>query len=298
MHLTVFSKSARFYTVRRIAESARGRGHTVRIIDPLQCELVLGGDGARLFHKGKAFPNTSLCLPRLVPSNLRHALAILEQLEDSGVPMLNGSTAIARSRNKLRALQWLSTRGVPVPSTILATSADSISRMVAREGGCPVVLRLLRTSEKEAVMVCETEQSMRAALDALLGLGHGVMVQQYVRETRGRDVRALVVGGHVKASARRVPEIGRLKRSLGQGAHFERCELPPHVCALAEKSVGLLGLDLASVDLLETPSGVCVLEVNSAPSLQGIEGAVGLDLALEIVLWAEEILSRRPSPPR
>lgn len=290
MHLTIFSKSSRFYTVRRIAESARQRGHTVRVIDPLQCELILGDGGTRLFHKGKPLPKTSICLPRLVPSNLRHGLAIVEQLEGCGVPILNGSAAIARSRNKLRALQWLAGHGVPVPSTILATSVESISRMVAREGGCPVVLRVLRSGEREAVMVCETEQSMNAALEALLGLGHGVMVQQYVRETRGRDVRAFLVGGRLVASARRVPEIGRLKRSLGHGAHFEKCALGLPVRQLAEKSVRLLGLDVASVDLLETPSGVRVLEVNSAPSIQGIEGAVRQDLSMEIVLWAESRL--------
>ena len=287
MHLILLSKSARFYTVRRIVEAARLRGHTVRVIDPLQCELLLGASGARLFHKGRPFPRASLCLPRLVPSNLRHGLSILEQLESGGVPSLNGSAAVARSRNKLRALQWLASHDVSVPSTILATSVESISRMVAREGGGPVVLRLLRSGEREGVMICETEQSMNAALDALLRLGHGVMVQQYVREERGRDVRALVVGGRVVAAARRVPETGRIKRSLGHDAQFEKCALSLPVRQLAERAARLLALDLASVDLLEAPSGVRVLEVNSAPSLKGIEGAVRQDLATEIVLLAE-----------
>ncbi|MBQ4333754.1 MAG: RimK family alpha-L-glutamate ligase [Myxococcaceae bacterium] len=287
MHLTIFSKSARFYTVRRLAESARMRGHKVRVIDPLQCELVLGDGGTRLFHKGKPLPKTSICLPRLVPSNLRHGLAIAEQLEGQGVPLLNSSQAIARSRDKWRALQWLAAGGVPVPTTILATSAESVSRMVERAGGCPVILRVLRSGEREGVMVCETEQSMNAALEALFGLGHGVMVQQYVREERGRDVRAFLVGGRLIASARRLPETGRIKRSLGHGARFEKCALSPQVRQLAEKAVRLIGLDVATVDLLETPSGVRVLEVNSAPSLQGIEGAVRQDLSAEIILWAE-----------
>ncbi len=287
MRLTILSKSAGFYTVRRIAEAARRRGHTVHIVDPMKCALFLDGKGGHLLFNGRPFPQTSLVLPRLVPSNLRHGLAVLEELEAGGVPVMGSSLGVARSHDRLRSLAWLACHGVGVPETVLTSSGKMMSKLVGRTGGPPVVLRTWGSGGKEGAMICVTQESMQAAMDALFGLGHEVVAQQYVRGEQGLDVRAMVIGGRVAASARRRPERGRFKRALGRGASFEECALSEAARQAAEKAASLLELGWAAVDLMETEAGVKVLEVNSTPSLQSLEGALRRDLAEEVVMEAE-----------
>lgn len=292
MHLTVFSRSSAIYTTRRIVDAARVAGHRVRVLNPLRCELYLDGKDSRIFCGGKPAPRTDVCIPRIGQSVQNYGLAVLDQLTQQGIPLLNTPVAIARSRNKLRCLQHLSAHGIPVPATVMASDAKSIAEMVNMVGGCPVLLRTLQGGERAGVMVCETVQSMEAALEALLGLGHNLIVQQYVRETKGRDIRALVVGGRLVAAARRVPRPGRLHRTLGTGARFEPARLPASFVRVAEDTAKLVGLEVAAIDMLDLKDGPRVFEVNSSPGIKEIEEVTGVDVAREVVARAVELAAQ------
>jgi ribosomal protein S6--L-glutamate ligase len=207
----------------------------------------------------------------------------VSQLELMGVPVLNGAYGIGASRNKMRSLQLLAAAGIPVPRTVMASDPSGLKEMVKLVGGVPVLVKLLSTNEKSGVMLCESLQSLEAALEAILGLGQNIVVQQYVRGAKGRDLRALVVGGEVVAALRRSPPSGRFSRSLRRGAQFERAELPAAYQRVAVAAARVLRLEVCAVDMLDVKGRPLVFEVNSSPSIREAEAACGVDLAGRIV---------------
>jgi ribosomal protein S6--L-glutamate ligase len=207
-----------------------------------------------------------------------------------GIPTLNGAAGIAASRNKMRALQLLAAGGVPVPPTVMAANASDLKALVELVGGLPVLIKLLTPSERPLVMVCESLESMEAALEAVLSMGHNLVVQRYVRRKRERDLRALVVGERVTAWVERRPRPGRLLHTLARGAKLKSVRVPAALDELAVKAARVVGLDIAAVDLLEAAGGPMVFDVNSSPGLKGLEKATGKDLALPIVGRAEELV--------
>lgn len=300
MHLTVLSRSSALYTTRRILDAARIAGHRARVVDPLRCQIHLAGGTSTLLYKRKALPRVDVCIPRIGQSVQSYGLAVLDQLERMGVPVLNQARSISRSRAKMRCLQHLSVHGVPVPATVLANDAREVKEMVSLVGGCPVLIKLLQGGgERTGVMVCETPQSMEAALEALLALGHYVLVQEYVRDRKGRDLRALVVGGRLVAAVRRVPRVGRLGRTLQAGARFEAARLRPELARLAERTAELVGLEVAAIDMIDGDGGPKVFEVNSSPGLTEVEHATGVDVARAIVERAAQLalMSKKKKRP-
>jgi len=289
VHLTVLSRSSAIYTTQRLVDAGRMAGHRVRVLEPLKCEMFLGGKQAELLYRRKPAPRTDVCIPRIGQSVQHYGLAVLDQFAQIGVPVLNSAMAIARSRNKIRCLQHLSAHGIPVPATVMANDAKAVMEMASLVGGCPVLVRLLQGGERVGVMVCETLQSLEAALEALLGMGHNLIVQQYVRDTRGRDIRTLVVGGKLIAAVRRVPRVGRLHLTLGAGARFERAKLPEDIAQLAAETARLVGLEVAAIDMLDLKDGPRVFEVNSSPGIKEIEEITGVDVARALIERAGEL---------
>ena len=222
----------------------------------------------------------------------------MSQLELMGVPVLNGAYGIAASRNKMRSLQLLAAGGVRVPRTVMASDPSGLKEMVRVVGGVPVLVKLLSTNEKSGVMLCESLESLEAALEAILGLGQNIVVQQYVRGTKGRDLRALVVGGEVVAALRRNPPAGRFSRNLRRGAQFERAELPPAYARVAAEAARVLRLEVCAVDMLDVKGHPLVFEVNSSPSIREAEVACGVDLAARIVDRAIAVAEAWPAPAR
>ncbi len=298
MHFTILSRSSAIYTTRRLADATRMAGHRARVLDPLRCEMLLSEGKSGLLYRRKPIGRTDACIPRIGQSIQNYGLVVVDQFEQEQVPVLNGAAAIARSRNKIRCLQHLASHAIPVPATVMANDAGDIKSMVELIGGVPVLLKLLQGADKVGVMVCETHNSLQAALEALLGLGHNVIVQQYVREAKGRDIRAFVVGGRAIAAVRRVPRVGRLRRTLGAGARIQATRLPPDFAAMAERAAQLVGLDVAAVDMLDLAGGPRVFEVNSSPGIKEIEEATGIDLAAAIVERAAERVREARSQAR
>ncbi len=292
MHLTILSRKAAIYTTRRLAQSARLRGARVRVLDPVQVEMHLD-EAPGVYYQQRKLVRTDVVIPRIAPSVQAYGLAVVNHFAMMGVPTLNDANGIAVSRNKMRALQLLSAQGVPVPPTVMAASAADLRELVDLVGGVPVLIKLLTPSEKPGAMVCETLQSMEAALEAVLSMGHNLLVQRYVRRKRERDLRALVVGEQVIAWVERRPRPGRLLHTLARGAKLKAVRVPAALDALAVKAARVVGLDVAAVDLLEAETSPMVFDVNSSPGLKGLEAATGKDLALPIVGRAEELVKAR-----
>ncbi len=282
MNLTVLSRSPSIYTTRRIIETARARGLSARVVDPLEVEMGLGEEPA-VYWRRRRFPRTDVVVPRIGLSIHQFGLSVVNQLELMGIPVLNGAHGIAASRNKMRSLQLLAAAGVRVPRTVMASDPSGLKEMVKLVGGVPVLVKLLSVNEKSGVMICESLQSLEAALEAILGLGQNIVVQQYLRGAKGRDLRVIVVGGEAVAAMRRSPPLGRFARNLRRGAQFERAELPAAYAQVAVAAARVMRLEICAVDMLDVKGSPRVFEVNSSPSIREAEAACGCDVAARIV---------------
>ncbi|MDY7230902.1 ATP-grasp domain-containing protein [Hyalangium rubrum] len=293
MKITILSRSASIPSTRRLVEAGRERGHQVRVLNPGRVEMHLDGRSANLYYKRKKLPPCDVVIPRIAQSINSYGLAVVNQFGIRGVPLMNTAQAIAQSRNKMRSLQLLSAQGIDIPATVMAREAADLKAMVGLVGGVPVLVKLLQGQEKHGVMVCESLQSLEAALEAVLGLGHNLVVQQYVKHT-GKDVRVLVVGGRAVAAVWRRPRVGRLSHTLTQGARLEAAELTEAWRGVAERTARLVGLEVAAVDMLDVKGKPKVFEVNSSPALPDMEAATGMDLATPLIERAEALVNGAP----
>lgn len=296
MKLTILSRSAAISSTRRLVEAARNRGHPVRVLNPVKVEMHLDGTSAKLYYQGKRLPQSDVVIPRIGYSVSNYGLAVVNQYAMCGIPLMNGAQAIAQARNKMRALQLLSAHGIDIPATVMARDASKLREMVKLVGGVPVLVKLLQGSEKPGVMICESLVSLEAALEAILGLGHNLILQQYVRKT-GHDIRVLVVGGEAVAAVQRRPKVGRMTPTLIRGARLQAIPLTPAMQQVAVRTAQLVGLEIAAIDLLDVQGALKVFEVNASPALADMEAATGVDIADRIIARAE-VLAQAKRPPR
>lgn len=297
MQITLLSRSASIPSTRRLVEAARASGHRVRVLNPTRVEMHLDGKSANLYYRRKKLVPGDVVVPRIAQSINTYGLSVLNQFQLRGVPAMNSATAIAQSRNKMRALQLLSANGIDIPATVMAREAADLKAMVDLVGGVPVLVKLLAGQERRGVMICETLQSLEAALEAILGLGHNIIVQEYVKKS-GMDVRVFVVGGEAVAAVRRRPRPGKLSRTLNRGAGLERIQLTDRQRRAAVESARLMGLEVCAVDLLDVKGKPKVYEVNSSPALPEMEAATSVDLASLVIRRAEALVDEsRPSAP-
>jgi ribosomal protein S6--L-glutamate ligase len=296
MRVTILSRSGSIHTTRRLVEAARARGARARVVDPLDVELGLG-DAPAVYWRRKRFPPTDVVIPRIGLSVHQYGLAVVSQLELLGIPALNGAYGIAASRNKMRSLQLLAAGGVRVPRTVMASDPSGLKEMVRLVGGAPVLVKLLSANEKSGVMLCESMQSLEAALEAILGLGQNIVVQQYVRGAKGQDLRLIVVAGEVVAAMRRTPPVGRLARNLRRGAQFQRAALTAEYERAAVEAARVLRLEVCAVDMLDVKGRPLVFEVNGSPSIREAETVCGCDIAARIVDRALALAGARPPAP-
>jgi ribosomal protein S6--L-glutamate ligase len=297
MRLTILSRSTSIHTTRRLVQAARARGITARVIDPLEVELGLGEEPA-VYWRRRRFPRTDVVVPRIGLSIHQYGLSVVSHLELMHVPVLNGAYGIAASRNKMRSLQILAAGGIPVPRTVMASDPSGLKDMVRLVGGVPVLVKLLSVNEKSGAMLCESLQSLEAALEAILGLGQNIVVQQYVRGAKGQDLRLLVVAGEVVATMRRSPPAGRFSRNLRRGAQFEAADVPPAYARVAVEAARVLRLEVCAVDMLDVKGRPLVFEVNSSPSIREAEAVCGVDIAARIVDRALALAEAHALPPR
>jgi len=288
MRILILSRRRSLYSTRRLVETARKLGHRAIVIDPLDCFIVCGRRSPTIYHKSarRRLDRMDVVLPRIGASITEYGLAVVRQFSIMGVPIVNNSVPIARSRDKLRSLQLLSQHDIDIPRTVMARSPSQIGRALESVGGPPVVLKLIQGTQGVGVMLAETLPALEAILDTLWGLGQNILIQEFIAESRGRDIRALVVGGRVVAAMRRTARMGEFRSNIHRGGLGRIIELGEDYQRVAVKACEVMGLHVAGVDLLESKEGPKVIEINSSPGFEGLEGATGRDIARDILEYS------------
>ncbi len=277
--LAILSRNPKLYSTARLVEATRERQATAVVIDPLQCVVNLSKRRPEIDYHGRAIKDVDGVIPRIGASITFYGLAVLRQLEMMGVFAANESQAVARSRDKLRTLQLFSRHDIGIPPTAFARRREDLRDAIKRVGGTPVVLKLLEGTQGVGVILAESVSSAESVLDAMRSLKQNILIQAFIRESRGRDIRAIVVGGRVVAAMLRQAAEGEFRSNVHRGGSASAIELDAEHERIAIEAARVLGLNIAGVDLMPSDDGPMVLEVNSSPGLQGIEKASGVDVA-------------------
>lgn len=298
LQVAILSRNARLYSTRRLVEAARERGHRARVLDTLRCNMLLSRGEPRLFYRGREVKRPDVVIPRIGASITGYGLAVVNQLDMMGVPVLASAIPIARSRDKLRALQLLGRFGIDIPRTAMCRYRDEVPQAVEQVGGLPCIIKLLQGTQGVGVMIASTMGEVQGMLDTLWRLGQEILLQELIRESLGRDLRALVIGDRVVAAMRRTARTGEFRSNLHRGGEGQAVELAPAHQEVAVKATRVIGLEVAGVDMLESHAGPKVMEVNSSPGFEGLEAATGLDIAgLYLEHAVEFALAQRVSGP-
>ena len=288
MRLAMLARNANLYSHKRLVEAAHSRGHTIDVINTLHVHMNITSNRPLLRFGGKTLPLYDAVIPRIGASVTHYGLAVLRQFEMQGVFPLNESVAIGRSRDKLRALQLLARAGIGLPVTAFAHGPRKAEDVIQEVGGAPVVIKLVEGTQGLGVILAETEASAKSIIEAFSAANVNILVQEYIKEAEGSDVRAFVVGGRVVAAIRRVGKPGEFRSNLHRGGAAEEANISDDERTTAVKAAAVLGLNVAGVDMLRSNRGPVVLEVNSSPGIKGIEEATKADVAGEMIAFIEQ----------
>ena len=283
MKLAILSRNSKLYSTRRLVEAARVRGHSVRVLDPLRCYMRIASGGFAMHYKGKPIAGYDAVIPRIGASVTRYGTAVLRQFELMGSYSPNPSDAILRARDKLRAHQLLAAQGIGLPVTVFGDNPDDTADLLSMLGPPPHVIKLTEGSQGAGVMLTEKPSASRGVVEALRGLYANFVVQEFIGEAQGADLRCFVVGDQVVASMRRQAPEGDFRSNLHRGGSAQREPASASEQAVATKAARVLGLEIAGVDLIRSQRGPLVLEVNSTPGLEGIEQVCAVDMAGQIL---------------
>ncbi len=288
MRIAVLSTNRNLYSTRRLVEAGIERGHEMLVIDHRRCYMNIMSSAPEIHYKGGAVEPIDAIIPRIGASVSFYGTAVVRQFEMMGVYSLNESVAITRSRDKLRALQLLSRKGIGMPVTGFANSPDDTDDLLSVVGGAPVVIKLLEGTQGVGVVLAETKKAAASVIEAFRGLKAHFMVQEFIQEADGADLRCLVVGDKVVASMKRQGKEGEFRSNLHRGGKATLVKITPEERSTAVRSARVMGLNVAGVDLLRSERGPLVMEVNSSPGLEGIETATRRDVAGLIVEFIEK----------
>jgi ribosomal protein S6--L-glutamate ligase len=279
----ILSRAPKAYSTRRFRSAAEDRRHTVRVLNTMRFAIDLSHDSPDLQYRGKQLSHYDAVLPRIGASISYYGTAVVRQFEQMDVYTPNTANGITNSRDKLRAFQILSRHDIKIPATTFVTSRDDVLPAIQRVGGAPVVIKLLEGTQGIGVILAPNKKVAEAILETLQSTRQNVLVQQFIAESRGRDVRALVVGDRVVAAMRRVAQGDEFRSNIHRGGHIEALKLDSEFETAAVRAAQIMGLRVAGVDMLQSDDGPLILEVNSSPGLEGIESATGLDVAGAII---------------
>ncbi len=288
MKIAVLSRDTSLYSTRRLVEAGRSRGHTVRVIDPLLCYMNITSHQPTIHYKGKQVGHLDAVIPRIGASITFYGTAVVRQFEMMHVYSLNESVAISRSRDKLRSLQLLARKGIGLPVTGFANSTRFTHDLVELVGGAPLVVKLLEGTQGIGVVLGETRKAAESVIEAFRGLKANILVQEFISEAGGSDLRCLVVGGRVVAAMKRSGKEGEFRSNLHRGGSARLVRITPEERSTAVRAASIMGLNLAGVDLLRSERGPLVMEVNSSPGLEGIEKATKKDVAGMVIEFLEK----------
>jgi len=288
MRIAILSRNPNLYSTRRLKEAAQEKGHEVKVIDVLKCYMNINIQHPNIHVKGEELPAFDVVIPRIGASVTTYGTAVLRQFEMMGVYPLNESVAITRSRDKLRSLQLLSRKGIGLPVTGYANKPSDIPDLIDMVGGAPLVVKLLEGTQGIGVVLAETRKAAESVIEAFMGLKADIMVQEYIGESGGADIRCFVIGDKVVAAMQRQAAPGEFRSNLHRGGTASLVRLSPAERATAVRAAKTMGLNVAGVDILRSNHGPLVMEVNSSPGLEGIEAASGKDVAGAIIGFIEK----------
>ena len=287
MKIAILSRKKSYYSTRRLVEAAEQAGHEIQVIDTLRVYMDIASHRPGIHYNGQALTGFDAVIPRIGASITFYGTAVLRQFEMMGVYPLNESVAISRSRDKLRSLQLLSRKGIGLPVTGYANSPDDIQDLLKMVGGAPVVIKLLEGTQGIGVVLAETQKAAESVIEAFMGLDANILVQEYIKEAGGADIRCLVIGERVVAAMKRQAQEGEFRSNLHRGGSASLIKITPEERSTAVRAAKVMGLNVAGVDRLRSNHGPVVMEVNSSPGLEGIENASGADIAAKIISFIE-----------
>ena len=283
MKIAILSRKKTLYSTQRLVEAAQQRGHEAQVIDTLRCYMNIASHKSEIHYRGQNLEDFDAVIPRIGASITFYGTAVVRQFEMMGVFTLNESVAIARSRDKLRSLQLLSRKGIGLPVSGFAHSPDDIEDLIKMVGGAPVVIKLLEGTQGIGVVLAETHQAAESVIEAFMGLKANILVQEYIKEAGGADIRCFVVGDKVVAAMQRKAKAGEFRSNLHRGGTASLIKITPEERSTAVRAAAVMGLNVAGVDILRSNHGPVVMEVNSSPGLEGIENVTGKDIAGMII---------------
>lgn len=292
MNIAILSRNRNLYSTRRLVEAGEERGHDVRVIDPLRCYMRIASHNPEVHYKGKIITGIDAVIPRIGASITFYGTAVLRQFEVIGAYPVNESVAITRSRDKLRAHQLLARKGIGMPVTGFAHSPDDTSDLMGCVGGAPMVIKLLEGTQGVGVVLAETDKAAGSVIEAFRGLNAHFLVQEFIKEAGGADIRCFVVGDKVVAAMKRQGKEGEFRSNLHRGGSAEAIRITPEERSTAVRAASIMGLNVAGVDILRSNHGPVVMEVNSSPGLEGIETHTGKDVAGLIMQFIEKKAER------
>jgi len=296
MRIAILSVNPSLYSTRRLVEAAQQRGHEVQVLNTLKCHIGITTAQPGIYYKGALLPPFDAVIPRIGASITFYGLAVLRQFEMTDSFPLNESVAIGRARDKLRSLQLMSRKGIGLPVTGFAHDVENTNNLIDLVGGAPLVVKLLQGTQGQGVVLAETRKAAESLIDAFRELRADFLVQEFIREAGGADIRCFVIGDKVVAAMMRQAREGEFRSNLHRGGSASVVRLTPNERATAVKAARTIGLNVAGVDILRSHHGPLVMEVNSSPGLEGIEQATGKDVAAQIVEFIES--NARPNRTR
>lgn len=288
MKLAMMTRNPNLYSHKRLKEAAEARGHTLDMINTLRCFMNIASRRPEIYYDGEKLPLYDAVIPRIGASVTFYGLAVLRQFEMMGVYPLNESVGIGRSRDKLRSMQLLARDGIGLPVTTFAHDPKVTEEVIKMAGGAPVVIKLLEGTQGIGVVLADTDRSAKSVIEAFRGADVNIMVQEFIKEAGGTDIRAIVVGGKVVAAMKRTGADGEFRSNLHRGGSAALIKLSPEERSTAIRAAKSMGLNVCGVDMLRSNHGPVVMEVNSSPGLEGVEKATGLDIAGMIIEFLEK----------
>ena len=288
MKIAMLARNAELYTHKRLKAAAEERGHTLDIINTLRCYMNIASHRPEVYYNGEKLVGYDAVIPRIGASITFYGTAVLRQFEMQGVYPLNESVGIGRSRDKLRSMQLLARDGIGLPVTTFAHDPKQTEEVLDLAGGAPVVIKLLEGTQGIGVVLADTKRSAKSVVEAFRGAGVNILVQEFIKEAGGTDIRVIVIGGKVVAAMKRTGAAGDFRSNLHRGGAAEVIKLSPEERLTAIRSAKAMGLNVCGVDMLRANHGPVVMEVNSSPGLEGVEAATGLDIASKIIEYIEK----------
>ncbi len=287
------SRGRRLYSTYRLVEELQALGHEAVVLDPLRCVLQVQSRHPKILYNGRPLKNVDAAIPRVGTFGTDYAIAVIRQLAAMGIPCVNEHEPIARARNKFGCLQLLARRGIRVPDTLMSRYPRNLDKLMELVGGTPLIMKLLKGTQGTGVIFADSAASVESTLETIWSLGEDIMLQRFVRESKGKDLRILVIDGKVVSSMRRIGREGEFRSNIHRGGVGEKVKLSKEYERAAILATEATGLKLSGVDILESRDGPLVIEVNSSPGFQGLEAATGQNIARLIARYAVKMARAR-----